>query len=86
MGYGDRPRSGTSYRRRAFDCGLRVVIAVIISTRSGQLVGHHRLIRLRDFSGMLGFTLGAMVVAEARLVGVERSVGRGAAASRRFPS
>jgi hypothetical protein len=32
---GERPRSGTGYRRRAFDCGLRVVVAEIISTRSG---------------------------------------------------
>jgi hypothetical protein len=33
--YAERPRSGTGYRRRAFDCGLMVVAAEIISTRSG---------------------------------------------------
>ena len=34
-GFVQRPRSGTGYRRRAFDCGLKVVVAMVISTRSG---------------------------------------------------
>ena len=32
---GERPRSDTGYRWRAFDCCVRVVAAEIISTRSG---------------------------------------------------
>lgn len=31
----ERPRSGTGYRRRAFDCGLKVIVTEIIATRSG---------------------------------------------------
>lgn len=32
---GERPRSGTGYQRRAFDCGLKVAAPLIISTRRG---------------------------------------------------
>ncbi len=45
----------------------------------------HRFVRLRDLSGMLIFTSSAMVVAKAKRVSVERPVGRGAPAGRRFP-